>query len=108
MFSTVAFNLYQLSQIDRDIDRTFPKHVLFENEESIGQSALRRILQYYAAIDAEVSLLSAACSKPRPQLLFLHPLQVGYCQGMGFIAALFLTYLVEEEAFYCFYAVLTV
>jgi TBC1 domain family member 10 len=31
---------------------------------------------------------------------------VGYCQGMGFIAGLFLTYMSEEDAFYMFYAAL--
>ena len=32
--------------------------------------------------------------------------EVGYCQGMGFLAALFLTYMTEEDAFYCLVAVL--
>ncbi|RYY85076.1 TBC domain-containing protein [archaeon] len=32
---------------------------------------------------------------------------MGYCQGMGFLAGLFLTYMIEEDAFYTFYAVLT-
>eukprot|EP01034_Spumella_vulgaris_P027176 gene27176-33862_t len=31
---------------------------------------------------------------------------VGYTQGMSFMAALFLLYMVEEEAFYCFYSVM--
>jgi hypothetical protein len=34
--------------------------------------------------------------------------EVGYCQGMAFIAALFLTYMPEDYAFYCFYATLNV
>ena len=51
-----------------------------------GQTSLRRLLRWYAALDPEV----------------------GYCQGMGFIAGLFLTYMVEEHAFYTFYSVLTV
>jgi len=58
---------------------------MFEADGGLGQNALRRILQSYAALDTEV----------------------GYCQGMGFIAALFLTYLVEEDAFYCFHSVLS-
>lgn len=72
-------------EIERDIDRTFPKHTMFEADGGLGQNALRRILQNYAALDTEV----------------------GYCQGMGFIAALFLTYLVEEDAFYCFHSALS-
>ena len=33
--------------------------------------------------------------------------EVGYCQGMGFIGAMLLTYMSEDDAFYCFYAALT-
>jgi len=71
-------------EIERDIDRTFPNHVLFESSNSKGQSALRRLLQRYAAIDPDV----------------------GYCQGMGFIAGLLLTYMTEETSFYCFTVIL--
>lgn len=70
--------------IEKDVDRTFPKHLQFADTDGQGQTSLRRLLQWYAAIDAEV----------------------GYCQGMGFIAGLLLTYLEEEEAFYCFAAAL--
>ncbi len=73
-------------EIERDIDRTFPRHVMFVEDGGIGQSSLRRLLQWYAALDPEV----------------------GYCQGMGFIAGLFLTYMIEEQAFYAFYATLMV
>ena len=66
------------------MDRTFPKHLQFADSDGQGQASLRRLLQWYAAIDAEV----------------------GYCQGMGFIAGLLLTYLEEQEAFYCFAAAL--
>mmetsp|Transcript_11856 Transcript_11856/g.26597 ORF Transcript_11856/g.26597 Transcript_11856/m.26597 type:complete len:300 (+) Transcript_11856:152-1051(+) len=73
-----------IDEIGRDIDRTFPQHEFFIQEESPGQVALLRVLIRYAAVDPEV----------------------GYCQGMGFLAALFLTYMPEEQAFYCFHAVL--
>jgi len=43
-----------------------------------GQAALRRILRAYSVYDSEV----------------------GYCQGMNFIAAMFLTFLSEEESFW--------
>ncbi|KAL7552692.1 hypothetical protein ACHAWF_015922 [Thalassiosira exigua] len=43
-----------------------------------GQDALRRVLRAYGVYDGEV----------------------GYCQGMNFIAAMFLTFLSEEEAFW--------
>ena len=67
-----------LEDIEKDVDRTFPNHVQFESKDSSGQRSLRTILSWYAAVDPDV----------------------GYCQGMGFIAAMFLTYLTEEEAFY--------
>jgi len=71
-------------EIERDVDRTFPRHSMFIENGGEGQCALRRMLLSYAALDPEC----------------------GYCQGMGFIAGLFLTYMIEEEAFHCFYAVL--
>ena len=80
---------YHVAQIERDIDRTFPRHLQFEKEgegTSSGQEALRRLLQIYAKTDGEV----------------------GYCQGMAFIAGLLLTYMAEEDAFYCFSAALKV
>ena len=51
----------------------------------LGQTSLRRILLRYAAIDEAV----------------------GYCQGMGFLAAILLTYMAEDEAFWVFHRVLT-
>jgi hypothetical protein len=71
-------------EIERDIDRTFPRHELFVEAQGAGQRSLRNLLQWYAVLDPEV----------------------GYCQGMGFIAGLFLTYMSEEDAFYMFYAAL--
>lgn len=103
--------------IERDLRRTFPNHYLFQenvhhdNEtasgtgtarsaggvsrdltdegfrglstmaskgEGYGKKALRRILRAYSVYDSEV----------------------GYCQGMNFIAAMFLTFLPEEESFW--------
>jgi hypothetical protein len=43
-----------------------------------GQASLRRVLRAYSAYDAEV----------------------GYCQGMNFIAAMFITFMSEEESFW--------
>jgi hypothetical protein len=43
-----------------------------------GQAALRRVLRAYSLYDREV----------------------GYCQGMNFIAGMFLTFVSEEEAFW--------
>ncbi|GMI33266.1 hypothetical protein TeGR_g6285, partial [Tetraparma gracilis] len=63
--------------IMRDINRTFPKHAMFASAGP-GQNSLRNVLVAYSLYDEEV----------------------GYCQGLGFIAALFLTYMPEEEAFW--------
>ncbi|OQR99208.1 hypothetical protein ACHHYP_07166 [Achlya hypogyna] len=64
--------------ISRDIGRTFPKHHLFKDAQSIGQGALSNILKAYSVYDPDV----------------------GYCQGMGFISALFLSYMPEEQTFW--------
>lgn len=64
-----------LDTIERDISRTFPQYPLFS--ESRGQDALCRVLVAYARGDREV----------------------GYTQGMGFLAAMALSYLPEEDAF---------
>lgn len=75
-----------MDEISRDIDRTFPRHELFIVKGGPGQVMLQKILQLYAAFDPEV----------------------GYCQGMAFIAATFLTYMPQESAFFCLFYVLQV
>ncbi len=104
-----AFQTVQ-ETIEKDIHRTFPRHSLFyddgndseaemvnspfgrslldspdrnndeETEREIveGQAALRRVLKAYS----------------------LHDPDVGYCQGMNFIAGMLLTIVSEEEAFW--------
>ena len=76
-----------LDEIERDIDRTYPAHSLFREDggkETEKQKSLRKVLQWYAAIDPDV----------------------GYCQGMGFVAGLYLLYMDEKRAFNCFYRAL--
>ena len=63
------------AQIRKDVYRTFPRHVFFR--ELSGQDALYRLLRAYS----------------------LHNTEIGYCQGMGFIAGLLLTYVPEDSAF---------
>lgn len=72
-------------EIDRDIPRTFPRHRLFFPKRGAGQSALRRVLRCYA----------------------LHDPEVGYCQGMGFIAGMMLSYMDEHTALSTFIAALS-
>jgi hypothetical protein len=64
--------------IERDINRTFPSHLLFRGDASQGQASLYNVLRAYAVYDENV----------------------GYCQGMGFVAALFLMYMPDENAFW--------
>ena len=65
-----------MTSIDKDVGRTFPEVDLFGTER--GQQALKNVLLAYAAYDPEV----------------------GYCQGMNFLAGLSLLYLpVEADAF---------
>lgn len=64
--------------IQRDVHRTFPEFPLFAAHQ--GQQALFRVLKAYS----------------------LHDLEVGYCQGMAFVAGLLLFYLPEEPAFMLF------
>ena len=56
--------------------RTFPDNQVFETDEGIG--ALRRVLVAYSWINPEI----------------------GYCQSMNFVAALFLLFMDEEDAFW--------
>lgn len=66
-----AVTVSHASTIDRDIARTFPTHYMFRRASTGGQTALRKVLRAYSAY--------------RPD--------VGYCQGMGFLAGLLLSYM---------------
>jgi len=63
-----------IEAIRKDLSRTYPGHVRFQTAE--GQVSLETVLMGYAAFDIEV----------------------GYCQGMSFVAALLLMFLNELEA----------
>eukprot|EP01102_Stenamoeba_stenopodia_P022940 TRINITY_DN9749_c0_g1_i2.p1 TRINITY_DN9749_c0_g1~~TRINITY_DN9749_c0_g1_i2.p1 ORF type:complete len:262 (+),score=35.53 TRINITY_DN9749_c0_g1_i2:821-1606(+) len=65
-------------QILLDIVRTFPKHVFFQAKKGMGQTSLLNCLKAFSVYDPSV----------------------GYCQGMGFIAAVLLLYMTEEDAFW--------
>ncbi|XP_014251258.1 TBC1 domain family member 1 isoform X2 [Cimex lectularius] len=61
-----------------DLGRTFPSHSYFSSPLGPGQLALFNILKAYSLLDPEV----------------------GYCQGLSFIAAVLLLHMSEAEAFY--------
>lgn len=72
--------------IVKDIDRTFPSHIMFKENNGFGQEALRQLLECYAVVDPETA----------------------YCQGMSFIAAMLLTYMPEDQAFVAFCCLMNV
>ncbi|XP_029638480.1 TBC1 domain family member 1 isoform X2 [Octopus sinensis] len=61
-----------------DLGRTFPKHPYFRTQLGPGQLALFNLLKAYSLIDQEV----------------------GYCQGLSFIAGMLLIHMDEESAFH--------
>ncbi|XP_065226884.1 rab GTPase-activating protein 1-like isoform X1 [Planococcus citri] len=63
--------------IQRDIHRTFPAHDFFKDAGGVGQDTLFNISKAYAVYDTEI----------------------GYCQGLTFIAASLLLHMPEEQAF---------
>lgn len=71
--------------IFRDINRTFPKNVFFKEKYGQGQKMLFNVLRTYSTYNKTT----------------------GYVQGMGFIAALFLTYMDEEQAFWMLHSLMT-
>ncbi|KAJ4799296.1 Ypt/Rab-GAP domain of gyp1p superfamily protein [Rhynchospora pubera] len=71
-------------EIIRDISRTFPSHVFFQQRHGPGQRSLYNVLKAYSVYDREV----------------------GYVQGMGFLAGLLLLYMSEEDAFWLLVALL--
>ena len=74
------------SEVDiiRDVSRTYPSHIHYCQRHGLGQRQLYRVLKGYALYDTEV----------------------GYVQGMAYIAAIFLMYMGEEEAFWLLVALL--
>ncbi|XP_064648840.1 rab GTPase-activating protein 1-like isoform X3 [Lineus longissimus] len=63
--------------IMRDINRTFPAHDYFKESGGVGQDSLYKISKAYSVYDEEI----------------------GYCQGLSFLAAALLLHMPEEQAF---------
>lgn len=61
-----------------DLGRTFPTHTYFMSPLGPGQLALFNLLKAYSLLDPEV----------------------GYCQGLSFVAGVLLLHMTEEQAFY--------
>ncbi|KAI8005194.1 hypothetical protein LOK49_LG08G01044 [Camellia lanceoleosa] len=67
-----------------DMSRTFPSHIFFQQRHGPGQRSLYNVLKVYSVFDRDV----------------------GYVQGMGFVAGLLLLYMSEEGAFWLLVALL--
>uniref|UniRef100_A0AC34QSP7 RUN and TBC1 domain-containing protein 3 n=1 Tax=Panagrolaimus sp. JU765 TaxID=591449 RepID=A0AC34QSP7_9BILA len=65
-------------QIDKDLLRTLPTNLCYSNNDMPGISALRRVLKAVA---------------------FMYP-DIGYCQGMGVVAAILMLVCGEESTFW--------
>ncbi|XP_074272800.1 uncharacterized protein LOC141596498 isoform X2 [Silene latifolia] len=75
--ATEGMSTAATKQIDQDLPRTFPGHTWLDTTE--GHGALRRVLVGYSFRDSDV----------------------GYCQGLNYVAALLLLVMkTEEEAFW--------
>ena len=70
--------------IIKDLDRTFPKCSFFKEKYGDGQRKLYKVLSYYSKYNTST----------------------GYVQGMGFIVAVFLTYMDEESSFYMLHSLM--
>ena len=70
--------------IIKDLDRTFPKCQMFRDKYGIGQRKLFKVLSNYSKYNKEI----------------------GYVQGMGYIAALFLIYMDERSSFYLLHSII--
>ena len=68
------------SEIQRDVNRTFPELKFFKEKHSYGQVELYNVLKAFTILNPEV----------------------GYCQGMGFIAGILLSHMNEIDTFNCF------
>jgi hypothetical protein len=101
------------SELDiiRDISRTFPSHVFFQQRHGPGQRSLYNVLKAYSVFDRDVGYVQVLLYNP---LLFfssachkaIHNIDQLKIQGMGFLAGLLLLYMSEEDAFWLLVALL--
>lgn len=68
----------------RDVHRTFPAHESFREKSGTGQESLYKVSRAYSVYDTEI----------------------GYCQGLSFIAATLLLHMPEEESFQVLVAIM--
>lgn len=98
------------------LGRTFPTHQYFSAQLGAGQLSLYNLLKAYSLLDTEVHTVIPtvahfkACTvmivvkfaiTPFLNIFFLNSCaaQVGYCQGISFVAGVLLLHMGEEQAF---------
>jgi hypothetical protein len=123
---TKAFRAIQ-ETIERDIHRTYPRHDLFfqdDNGDDEIPAASTPEMDQWGLCDPELAMMitnmeseiatSSSSMTQQPsrtpggqvalrrvlRAYSYHDREVGYCQGMNFIAGMFLTLMSEEEAFW--------
>jgi len=99
--------------IERDIHRTFPRHTMFhlaideedsdDDEDLVGSKEISSMIQSLEKQQA-MGVLDAKGGQASLRRILkaysLYDREIGYCQGMNFIAAMFLTQMDEEESFW--------
>lgn len=124
--SLVNSNSFLVTQetIERDIHRTYPRHSMFHEDVTSEDDEDNILLD--ALDDDEVGSILAELDSPRTsgdigacrkknfhdatggqaalrrvlRAYSVYDRDVGYCQGMNFIAGMFLTFMTEEESFW--------
>lgn len=97
--------------IEKDIHRTFPRHSLFYDDGNESEAEFASSPVYGSPLDTldrinpyddpEREIVEGQASLRRVLKAYsLHDPDVGYCQGMNFIAGMLLTIVSEEEAFW--------
>jgi Rab-GTPase-TBC domain len=99
--------------IERDIHRTFPRHGMFHDDvtrQDVVQdhNGVEDVVTVIAAFEGEHPMVKELRKAEGGQASLrrvlraysVHDLDVGYCQGMNFIAGMFLTFMTEEESFW--------
>jgi len=100
--------------IERDLKRTYPTHCMFGQGQDESPSNLK--LEENGSITNHNNMMAETLEDEEPDLLrsmggiaclrrvlraySMYDKETGYCQGMNFIAAMFITYMAEEEAFW--------
>lgn len=76
-------NQHVIDDIKKDVNRQFPHHEMFLDEDKPGQKELFNVLKAYSVLNTKV----------------------GYCQAQAPIAAFLLMHMPAEQAFWCFVSV---